>query len=37
MADLLRRYDLPAHWDVDQRKVLIAAADVAPTFLDDAV
>ena len=37
MADLLRRYDLPAHWDVDQRKVLIAAAHVVPTYRDDAV
>ena len=31
MADLLQRYDLPAQWDADQRKLLIAAADVAPT------
>ena len=37
MADLLQRYDLPAQWDADQRRVLIAAADVAPTYRDDAV
>ena len=37
MADLLQRYDLSAHWDADQRRVLIAAADVAPTYRDDAV
>ena len=37
MADLLERYDLQAHWDADQRRVLIAAEDVAPTYRDDAV
>ena len=37
MADLLQRYDLSAKWDADQRRVLIAAADVAPTYRDDAV
>lgn len=37
MVDLLQRYDLAAHWDPDQRRVLIAAADVAPTYRDDAV
>lgn len=37
MADLLRRYDLSAHWDADQRRVLIAATDVAPTCRDDAL
>ena len=37
MADLLQRYDLSAQWDADQRRVLIAAADVAPTYRDDAV
>ena len=37
MADLLQRYDLAAHWDGDQRRVLIAASDVAPTYRDDAV
>ena len=37
MVDLLQRYDLAAHWDPDQRRVLIDAADVAPTYRDDAV
>ena len=37
MADLLERYDLQAHWDADQRRVLLAAEDVAPTYRDDAV
>ena len=37
MVDLLQRYDLAAHWDRDQRRVLIAAADVAPTYRGDAV
>ena len=37
MADLLERYDLQAHWDAGQRRVLIAADDVAPTYRDDAV
>ena len=37
MADLLERYDLQAHWDAGQRRVLIAAEDVAPTYRDDAV
>ena len=37
MVDLLQRYDLDAHWDPDQRRVLISAADVAPTYRDDAV
>ena len=27
MVDLLQRYDLAAHWDPDQRRVLIAATD----------
>ena len=31
MVDLLQRYDLAADWDGDQRRVLIAASDVAPT------
>ena len=37
MVDLLQRYDLAADWDGDQRRVLIAASDVAPTYRDDAV
>ena len=37
MVDLLQRYDLAAQWDGDQRRVLIAASDVAPTYRDDAV
>mgnify|MGYP004101007523 CR=1 FL=1 len=37
MEDLLRRYYLSAHWDADQRRVLIAATDVAPTCRDDAL
>ena len=37
MVDLLQRYDLTADWDGDQRRVLIAASDVAPTYRDDAV
>ena len=37
MVDLLQRFDLAAHWDGDQRRVLIAASDVAPIYRDDAV
>jgi len=37
MVDLLQRYDLTADRDGDQRRVLIAASDVAPTYRDDAV
>ena len=37
MVDLLKRYDLSAHWDGDQHRVLIAASDVALTYRDDAV
>ena len=29
--------DQAIKWDADQRRVLIAAADVAPTYCDDAV
>ena len=37
MVDLLQRYDLSPQWDANQRRVLIAANDVAPTYRDDAV
>ncbi len=37
MEDLLQRYDLSPQWDANQRRVLIAARDVAPTYRDDAV
>ena len=37
MVDLLQRYDLSAQCDANQRRVLIAATDVAPTCRDDAL
>ena len=36
-ADLLERYAIPHAWDANQRRILIGALDVAPTYRDDSV
>ncbi len=36
-ADLLERYGIPHAWDANQRRILIGALDVAPTYRDDSV
>ena len=36
-SDLLERYELPFAWDESQRRVLIGAMDVSPTFREDGV
>ena len=36
-AELLDRYELAYSWDVAQRRLLVGARDVVPTFRDDAV
>ena len=36
-ADLLERYGIPHAWDVNQRRILIGALNVAPTYRDDSV
>ena len=36
-SDLMERYDIPYAWDADQRRILIGALDVAPTYRDDGV
>ena len=36
-ADLLERFGIPHAWDANQRRILIGALDVAPTYRDDSV
>ena len=36
-SDLLERYELPFAWDASERRVLIGAMDVSPTFREDGV
>lgn len=36
-AELLDRYELAYSWDAAQRRLLVGARDVVPTFRDDAV
>ena len=36
-GELLERYEIDYVWDLSQRRLLVAAGDVVPTFRDDAV
>ena len=36
-SELLERYAIPNAWDANQRRILIGALDVAPTYRDDSV
>jgi hypothetical protein len=36
-AELLERYELPFQWDASHRRIQVAALDVVPLYLDDAV